>query len=365
MTSSAALPATPPAGESTAPPPPVAPAPARPKRRRWRWILALAVILALLAAAGTLAALWTWPGLRGLILPPPSPIVDVGARQSIAQLRDELDRVQQRLAERPAAGPGDLSPSVPPSADPVLAGRVQALEGKLAALAAAPAPTARLDDAVKGLDGRLGTVEKTMADAATVLRLSDRLDKAEAELRAVQAQRASGAAVLLAVTQLRLAVDQALPYDTELRAVAALAPQDDNVARDLAQIQPRAATGIPPRPILTDRYLSLEPAIVRAEALPAGQGWWRTALDRLASLVLIRREDGAAAGNSAAAVTARIRARLAANDLAAAVTEADALTAGPAETIAPWLADARARLTTDAALSDLSAHVIATLGARP
>ena len=78
---------------------------------------------------------------------------------------------------------------------------------------------------------------------------------------------------------------------------------------------------------------------------------------------ILTRFDGAEGGESPAAVVARAQAALAAGDLAQAVAELDTLTNGPAEQAAPWLTDAKARLAATGAVSDLTAHVVAAVGA--
>ena len=125
----------------------------------------------------------------------------------------------------------------------------------------------------------------------------------------------------------------------------------------------RAASGIPTRMVLAERFWPLAPQVVRAEALPQADTWWRGTLNRLLSLVTIRREDGTAAGETAAAVAARAEARLFQGDFAAAAAELALLSGGPAEVAGPWLADARARVAAEKALSELTAHTVALTGA--
>lgn len=323
--------------------PPPAPPP-RP-RRRWPWAVAGLVVV----VAGIVAAcLLIWPEISRLIeRPAPVAKVDEMAelRRDLAATRAELAQVQARPAP---SGTED--------------GRLAAVEEAVKALQAQPQGTA---DDVAALNEKVAALARSAVDAASVLRLADRLDKVEAGLREVQARRSATATLLLAAGQLRSAVDLGMPFDGELRAVQALAGGDADVARDAAVLAPHAAAGIPTRPVLASRFAALEPAVVRAEALPADGGWWRQSVDRLFSLVTIRREDGAVAGDGAAAVVARTAARLADNDLAGAVAEGERLPTAAAAVAAPWLGDARARRDADHALSDLTAHLVAVAGAGP
>ena len=321
--------------------PPAAEAKPKPKGGAGK-LIALFLTLVVIAALGA-AAFLAWPRVEALL---------ASDTQQLDSLRQELAATRAQLA--------DLAnrPAPAPAADPEIERRLATLEK------AQPAATPHLAEEVKALSDGLTALQKTAADAAAVLRLADRLAKVEGELREVQARRSSAAAQLLAIGQLRAAIDQALPYDAEWRAVKALAPDDAEAARLLAVIKPQALSGIPARATLIDRFGRLEPAIIRAEALPEGDSWWRQALNRLMTVVTIRREDGEAGGDGAAAIVARVRTRLAGNDFAAAIAEAERLTEGPADTAKIWLDDTRARLAADQALSELTAQAVAAIGAR-
>ncbi len=331
--------------------PPGEAAPAARRRRRWPWVAAVLLVVLAVAGGGGVAA---WPWIARMMEPPPAGPTVADLATEIATLNDQMAALRLRLGQVEARRP-DLA-----KGESGLEPRVAALEAALAAR-----PDSRLAGEVKAQGDRLAAVEKTAADAATVLRLVDRIDKVEAAVHDLQARHGSAGALLLAVGQLRQAVDMALPFDAELRIVVALAPKPAEAAALVAPLRPRAAAGIPGRPALVARFTTLEPAIVRAEILPEGDGWWPRTLARLAALVSVRREDGDAEGQSAAAVAARVEARLAEGDLAAAVAEAGGLSGGPATVAAPWLDDARARLAADQALSQLAALAAAAAGSGP
>ena len=319
---------------------------ARPRRGKGGLILFL--LLVLVAAALAAVLVLGRPQLERLLSG------DDALAPQVEALRQDLAATRAQLADLAAR---------PPS--PAGEGQRADVEPRLAALektASAAAP--HLAEDVKALAERVAELQKTSADAAAVLRLADRLGKVEADLREVQERRSSAAAQLLAIGQLRAAIDQALPFDAEWRAVKALDGGDAEVERLLAPLKALAPAGIPTRATLTDRFGRLEPAIIRAEALPPGEGWWRQSLNRLMTLVTIRREDGEAEGDAAAAVVARLSARLAANDFAAAIAEAPHFSEGSAAVVKPWLDDARARLLADQSLSELTAQAVAAIGAR-
>ena len=344
------------------------------RERSGRWV-ALAVGTLLLGAIA--AAVATFDEWSGTLLPPDAvsvsepvaPNAPAGSPMTSAVqskpaptiapndiVQAELAVLRQRLAQVEARPVFDAA---------ALELRLGRFEAGLQALAARPQVPETLAADLEALRQQLAELRRTSADAAAVVRLMDRVEKVESDLREVQARRSSAVAVLLAVGQLREAVARAMPYDAELRALQALAGDDADIAAGAQTLKPRAIIGIPALPTLIGRFGRMAPELVRAEALPQGQGWWRQTLDRLASLVLIRREDGAREGSDAAAIVARAEARLAEGDLEGAALEVGSLTGAAADWAAPWLADARARLAADKVVLDLTAHVIALVGARP
>lgn len=331
------------------------PEPSRPPSRFG--MVAVPVLLALAAAA----TFPLWRDQAGL----PAP----GGGFEVENLRAELSAASQRLAQleaRPAPTVSGSAPAPAPApAAPADDGRLAALEQALRGLQAQPALPSTLVTDVDLISKQLAELRKTAADSATMLRLVDRLDQVEASLRDLQAKRSSAAVLLLAVGQLREAVNGGQAFDAELRAVKVLAGDDAALIRAAESLAERAGAGLAPRTALIARFDALAPRIIRAEILPAEDGWQRRVMDRLLSLVTIRREDGNAAGDNAAAQVARAQAALGRNDLAVAIAQLDGLSAGPAAQAAPWLAEARARLAADKVLSEMAAQAIALAGARP
>jgi hypothetical protein len=319
-------------------------------RSRWRLPLILALVALGLAAIAGGAGYLAWPRVQSWLQPAesgpaaPGPAELAGRiaalSRQLADTRTQVASLKARLDALAAAAPA-------PAASAPAPGQI----------AAAPSNWgARIDS----LSQRLDQLGRNSVDPATVLHLSVRLDRAETTLRRLSAERTSAAALLLAVVQLREAVNRAAPYDPEWRAVSALAgPTGGDMAAGLAALKSGAAAGIPTRATLARHFLALEPALIRTDLVPSGAGWIARSLARLASIVSIRREDGDVAGHTVPAVAARVAARLAARDLAGAVTQADGFTGDAAKLIAPWLAGARARLAADAALSAMTAQAIA------
>ena len=331
------------------------------KGRSW---MPVAIAVAVIMSAGAAALVWSEmrpemdlppppPGMPGSVHMPPPPGAGGDLAAELAATRDRLHALETRLAV-PPQNAAELVP---------LENRLTQTETALRALQAQPQVPAKLVEEVEGLGKAVTELKRTSADAAAVLRLADRVEKVEAGFRDMQSRRTSAGALLLAIGQLREAVAAALPYDTELRALKALAGGNADMAAPLEALKTRAAAGIPTAPVLAARLAVQAPVIIRAQVLPEQQSWWRQTLERVASLVTIEREDGNAAGTSPAAILARAQAALALGDLSAATAEIEGLSGGPAEQAAPWLADAKARIAANKALSELTAQVVAAVGA--
>ena len=333
------------AGTPVAAIPEIAPPPA--PRRRTGLLVAALVLTGL--ASGAIATFHLWRDQTGF----------VAAQGSfeVENLRAELSAATARIAQLEAR--------------PVVVGaaadttRLDRLEQELKAAQAQPAVPSHLVADVDSLTKQVAEIRKTAADSATVLRLADRIDQTEAALRELQARRSSAAALLLAVGQLREALALGQSFDPQWRAVRVLAGDDGESLAGLDGIKDHAGTGIATRATLAQRFETLAPSLIRADILPEAEGWWRRTAERLLSLVTIRREDGAAAGPTTAAIVARAQAALARGDLAGGVAELESLNAAAADLARPWLVEAKARLEADRAVSALAAHALALAGVKP
>lgn len=306
----------------------------------------LIAVLALLAAGGGAYATFPqWSARLGLPAPAASDSVE------LENLRAELSAAAARIAQLEAKGPA--------TAGGMDTSRLDRLEEALkGAQGQAGAPAVE----VESLSKQIADLKRNSAEASAVLRLAERLETMDLAVRELQAKRSSAAALLLAVGQLREAAASGRPFDAEWRTARVLAGDDGESLALLDQLKQSAATGIATRAILVQRFEVLAPALIRAEILPEGEGWWRRTLDRLLSLVTIRREDGAALGQNAAAIIGRAQALVTRGDLAAALVELERLGTGPTEAAAAWVSEAKARQDAEKILSQLTAQVLALAG---
>jgi hypothetical protein len=355
-----------PAEEPGVPPPP-------PRRTlNWGWITT-ALLVILLIGGGASFPLW-----RHMILPRAA---DLSAPLAILQRANELQAQRMaaleqqlaRLAERGAQAAG-TAPAFDPSQIVAIEDRMKVLESQRDNGEAQRAQQAAQQSAqdvrklasefqqiggeMRALAQATQQLQASSAQASTVLRLSERLDAAEASLRQLSQRRGDAEALLLAVGQLRQAVDSARPFDLELRAVRALAARLPDAARAIDSIAPFATKGIPTRTELTERFERLAPLIVRGSLGPDGDGWWPETVQRLASLISIRRIDGDAAGDSVPASVTRAEAAIKAGRLDRALEELSGLQGRPQETARPWIEAAQARTAVDRVLAEFSAQAL-------
>ena len=275
-------------------------------------------------------------------------------------LDKKLQALGDRLAQLEAgaggatAGAADGTSSV--SSDlSTLQAQVADLSRQVAALAA-PAPvdlgpvTARLDSLEKRVDTLAGLTGKLADLQQQVTTLAD---------RSVDPR----AAFVLAVGQLHDAALAGGPFGDALDAARRMAPQDQAIASALATLQPLAAGGVESRTALDQGFDAVASTAIDAEQAAAATGgsWFDQTLASIEALVRVRRLDGGATGEDAAAVTSRAGAKLDDGDLAGAIAELGTLSPAAAPAAADWLAAARARLAAEQAIDDLSQRAIALI----
>jgi uroporphyrinogen-III synthase len=312
------------------------------------------------------------------------PMVDGGASGTAAQDIANLQSRVTRLEERPQA---------PDLAQPLneLRTRVEALEGQVAELAkslaetptqgaeASSAVTGQIASQLNDFGTQLGQLGQRLADleASTDVegelteikqtsvnlreRVSD-LDGKLAQLREAQQQagasEARAAALALALGQLREALRFSAPYTEQLKGIAALAGESGAAA--IGTLEAHAATGVPTLDDLTASFPEMAGDVVAASYGEGEEGWVAGIVRRASKVVSVRRV-GDVEGDSASAIVARSESKLAGGDLSGAVTELESLQGEPAAAAAGWLAQAKTRLDTEAAMADLIQQAIGRL----
>jgi hypothetical protein len=362
----------------------------------------IAVIAAIAAATAPLWSQRLFPALRG-------GTADV--MREVEALNGRLDALEQRRPQDPTARVAALEQAVsavrasvealprdagtsPP--DPALTERLAKVDQQLQSLAASAAAGPALADRVGRLEQRFdavlnqtrelqasvgqagvtaqslpalaGTVKELQASAdefrRTLAAIQKRQEETTAGAKQAQQQELRTHAAILALSQLRMALQGAQPFAGELATVRTVAGTPvEAAAGTLDRISPFADAGAPTRAQLRERFEAVARAVLQPEQATASGSWTDQTLNRVTSLVTIRRQAGEAAGNSASAIVARAEARLQADDLTGAIEALSGLTGKAAETASPWVQQARARLALDQAAAEIARIAIAGIGA--
>lgn len=262
---------------------------------------------------------------------------DAGA---IAALEQERERLRTELA--------------------TVIGRVEELEKALgdvrrvAEAASLPAEAADASESLGQLMRRIAELEgRTDSLAGTTTKVDEISQR-------IGTLEASASAAVLAVNQLDAAVAGGGSFSAELQALKAMAGNDAELAAAVAALEPYAASGAPTVADLTNRFSAVAADIVRAEAALRGEGWMEQAVNRVTSLVSIRRTGArAAAAGGVEAAVARAEELLAGSDLAAAVDALSGLDGPAADAAAGWLKDAQSRLAVEKAVASLQVRAVA------
>jgi uroporphyrinogen-III synthase len=129
----------------------------------------------------------------------------------------------------------------------------------------------------------------------------------------------------------------------------------------LAGLQAHQATGIPTLVALRHRFDDVASAVAAADRVREGDGWSARILNRLSSLIRLRRTGARAPPGSVDGAIAAAEGSLLAGDLKGALEALDGLGGGAARAAAEWMAGARARVMAERALASLHVHAVALL----
>jgi hypothetical protein len=338
----------------------------------WLAVLLVAALLVIVIAGVALSPFWA-PAVASLL---PWGGRSSTAGKDFAALAARVTALEQRPA--PPAVNIDAIKSTR-SAQAALAQRVDGLEATLDGLRQNQAAGAAARTALAQLAQRLDASDaRTAAEAADTEKIGQQLARLgglatdlggrvtalEQQARAQAGADRSGAVLLLALLQMREAVDEARPFPAEYGVFKGLARDDPKLVAAAEPLAVAARDGVASRASLR-RGLADLPGQIAAVREPAGPSSWSAQmLDRLRGLVTIRHIDGAAKTGPEAAVDAAQRA-LARGDLAAVVSALDGLTGANADAARPWLQMARQRLAADGALAHLQELLAVRLGPEP
>lgn len=305
-----------------------------------------------------------------------------GAQSGAGDLAETVSALEARIAEvaetarqaaEAARQSGEQVAAVAAGNGEAAAARVAEVEQQLGALASRipeqPVGTAQLEQQLQELRSTLERNAQTIASLETeanrlASELSGAIQRVAGLAQSVEQRQTADAetqALVLAAGQLRAALQDSDNFAAELQTLRQFGAEDGEIAEAAAALGPYAEGGIPTRPQLDDRFSRLAPDIVQAGRTAGGGEWYDRALNRVASLVSVRRVGGDVPGDSAAAVVARTEALLDQGNLDAAVEQLSTLQGPAAEAAEPWLAQARARLLAERVSTALTRHAIGRL----
>jgi hypothetical protein len=280
----------------------------------------------------------------------------LAAAAGIAYVGWRSDYVRSRLPGGTQSAASDMpsSPMASPTASPAMPAapprdemtdRLASLEAKVAdggAIAALRAENERLAGEIAALKSQIAGFERERA------------------LRARQRERAQS--FLSAVENLRAAAAGAGSYAAALDLVSAAVGDDPKVAEVLKPLHARAERGVPTRQMLAARFDSVAADAMRAEA-GGKPGLWGNVAEQVSHLIVVRRTGARAPAGGVEAALWKANVSLRAGDLAGAVAALDGMPEPTASAVAPWLDDARARLSLDRTVASLEARVVAIFAA--
>ncbi len=296
----------PPATERASPPdaPEPSPAeetvPAAPSARAPRplAILWLAGLLVLVIGGVALSPFWA-PAIAPLL---------PWARTPAAADYDALAARIAALEQRPP--PPTVDADAVQSAEAATARRVAALETAVAALRQDRQASSQTTAAVTQLAQRIdqsdtqaasrsaaatseiqqiqqGLAQRTAADGD----LGARLATLEHRVQAQDNADHTGAIMMLALLQMREAIDEARPFPAEYATFKALAARDPDLTAAAEPLADAARDGVASRAVLRQRLADLAAGMTTAKPTATKSKWWEQALERLRGLVTIRQID--------------------------------------------------------------------------
>jgi hypothetical protein len=216
----------------------------------------------------------------------------------------------------------------------------------------------RIETTGQALD-TLAAETRTLAGSAEQLRgdlqaLTMRVGTAEGRLDHLGGAYQRGAAMIVAIADVDRAIARSEPYGSALAALRSLAKDDTALDATLAALEPTAADGVPSFQALQSSF-----GAAASRALLADEGdrsLGDLVGDNLFGIINMRPAGAEAAGSDSRAVLARAHARLAEDDLEAALAELASLEGGAAQAMQPWVARAASRRAAEAAVLQLGAH---------
>ncbi len=285
-------------------------------------------------------------------------------RTELAEIRDRmnaLEGLRRDLDQLVRAGAPGPELGAVESAITDLNASLGQIETRLAQLSGeVTRGQARLQDRVSSLEGAVPpNLARDLAAKADSRLVGDLETRVGALERNDAGQNARRSALAVALANLTRAAYTGQSFATELEAVESLVADDPS----MPSLKAYAENGILSLETLQAQFGDVARDVVRAWHMAGHEGVLGRLWANLLATVTVR-PVGDVEGDTPPAVVARAEMRLAEDNLAAAMEELTVLTGEPAAAVAPWLAQAQARLNLDGLIRELNTQVIVGIAAQ-
>ena len=277
----------------------------------------------------------------------------------LAPLRAEIDGLRDALAAQNTGEGGGAAP------DEALMARLDAVEAEIQnAIQLASTNMQAMSGGLLEFDTKLKAL--TEAQAKSSADVAARIDALEKGQRAEEAEISRASTLALAAGQLRAALARGVPYAGPLELLESMSAEDPQLSAAVTALRGMSETGVATGPGLELSFARLVPALLAAHRAGAGDQTGNL-VDRLTGrindIVSIRRTGADVPGDGIDARIARAEIYLEDGDVGAALAAFDGVTGPAAETLAPWLAQAKGHIEARNALAVIEAQAIARLRA--
>lgn len=235
------------------------------------------------------------------------------------------------------------------------------IEERLLAMAA---KTDALEQQVVQNGVKTDRVERSKADASTVLALLTRMEITEQKVRASNVEKERAAALLLAVYQMREAALSGQRFLTEQQSALALASFRPRLAEYIRRLTVAADQGVWSKTALIISFNDYADRAVMSEQLSKKDDWFHKALNKLRSLIVIRRIDGPANDMSTQAIIARAQQSVDDEDFPIAIVQLNDLQGEPAAIMKEWVTAAERHVVTKKTINEAISAVLGVVFAQ-
>ncbi|WP_193187694.1 COG4223 family protein [Nisaea sediminum] len=273
---------------------------------------------------------------------------EAGLKAELEALQGRIDELAARQAVAGGSGSGAAINEALLSTIGALRERIVVLEAQeKVSPSDLSAVASRIDSAESGAGERIASLEAELSAVRQI-----------AEKRAPEREQAG--LLLLAVGQLEAVTITSASFDGQLAAVKDLATGGNPAVDDAVAVLDRHSAGVDTISALTERFDGMAKAVSQAKIAGSDEGLVGKTLNKVASLVTVRRTD-VAEGPGVDAVLVRAETALDAGDLSGAVSALEELSGPPAERAGDWIAAAKARLAVDGAVSQLRGAALSSV----